>query len=187
MENKPQIAIVGIGGVFPGAGDLDQFWDNIINGRDLMREPPPGRWLLSLADVYDGSGPLPDKVYSKRACFVEDLVLDKTGLDIDDRLLEQLDPMFHLLLQAGGRAWRDAVTNSIDKQRTGIVIGNIALPTDASSALADELLGAAIDEQLSGQRGRAGAVNGLNRYVAGLPAGILGRALGQCWWRRRPR
>lgn len=167
-----------MGGVFPGAGDLDQFWDNISSARDLTREPPPGRWLLSLADAYDGSGPQPDKVYSKRACFVEDLAVDKTGLDIEDGLLAQLDPMFHLLLQAGGQAWRDAVTGNIDRQRTGIIIGNIALPTDASSALADELLGGAVDDQMFGRRGRTDVVNRLNRYVAGLPAGILGRALG---------
>lgn len=167
-----------MGGIFPGAADLDQFWDNIINAQDLSREPPPDRWLLSLADAYDNRGPLPDKVYSKRACFVEGLVLDKTGLDIDDDLLAQLDPMFHLLLQAGGQAWRDAQTGSIDRNRTGVIIGNIALPSDASSALADELLGPVIEKQVLGNSSKSVSVNKLNRYVAGLPAGILCRALG---------
>jgi len=167
-----------MGGVFPGANDLQEFWDNISNARDLSREPPPGRWLLSLADAYDSRGPQPDKVYSKHACFVDGMVLDKTGLDIDDRLLEQLDPMFHLLLQAGGQAWRDGVTDNIDKQRVGVIIGNIALPTDSSSALADELLGPVMDQLVLGDSGRVKHINRLNRYVAGLPAGILCRALG---------
>ncbi|MBF8270814.1 MAG: 3-hydroxyacyl-ACP dehydratase, partial [Gammaproteobacteria bacterium] len=178
METRPVVAIVGIGGVFPGAGNLAQFWDNIVHARDQAREPPPGRWLLALADVYAAQGPQPDKVYSKRACFVENFTLDTSGLDIEAGFLAGLDPMFHLLLQAGNQAWRDGITTTIDKERAGIIIGNIVLPTETASALADELLGPVLEQQVLG-RSRAGtSVNKLNRYVAGLPAGILARALG---------
>ena len=72
MDNNQSIAIVGMGGVFPGAADLNEFWENILGAKDCSREPPAGRWLLPLEDVYDADGPRPDKVYSKQACFVGD-------------------------------------------------------------------------------------------------------------------
>src|SRR5688572_9416734 len=31
------IAIIGMAGRFPGAGDVEQFWDNLLAGRDTIR------------------------------------------------------------------------------------------------------------------------------------------------------
>ncbi len=148
MDNNQSIAIVGMGGVFPGAADLNEFWENILGAKDCSREPPAGRWLLPLEDVYDADGPQPDKVYSKRACFVDGFKPDIQGLDIDGKFLTGLDPMFHLLLHAGNQAWRDAATENLDRQRVGIIIGNIALPTDASSAISDEIIMPVFENQI---------------------------------------
>ena len=40
------IAIVGLGGVLPGATQLDDFWRVVEGGVDTASEPPPGdgRW-----------------------------------------------------------------------------------------------------------------------------------------------
>ena len=178
MKSPHKIAIVGIGGIFPGAKNLEQFWENILASKDCSREPPEGRWLLSLEDAY-ASESAPDKVYSRRACFVDDFDFNPDDYEIDKRFLESLDPMFHLLLHAGRQAWRDAITDNLDKQRAGVIVGNIALPTDASSTLADEILGSKFEEHLLGQPVKLSSygINRINRYVAGLPAGILARAL----------
>ena len=130
-----QIAIVGIGGIFPGAMDVAQFWSHVLAGRSLSREVPAGRWPISPQEAYDpcNSPPQPDKVYSTRGCFVDPFTCDLTGLNISREQLDRLDPMFHLLLHAGRDAWNDTVTSNTDRQRTGIIIGNIALPTDASA------------------------------------------------------
>ncbi|MFT7460031.1 MAG: acyl transferase domain-containing protein, partial [Planctomycetota bacterium] len=135
MDKNQSIAIVGVGGVFPDATDLKAFWENILDAKDCSREPPPGRWSLPLEDVYDAKGPQADKVYSKRACFVNEQQFDMQGMHIDDEFLGSLDPVFHFLLHAGNQAWADAVTENLDRQRVGIIVGNIALPTDASSAI----------------------------------------------------
>jgi PfaB family protein len=178
LKSPHKIAIVGIGGIFPGAKNLEQFWDNILASKDCSREPPKDRWLLSLEDVY-APEPALDKVYSKRACFVDDFDFNPDNYDIDKKFIESLDPMFHLLLHAGQQAWRDAITDNLDKQRVGVIVGNIALPTDASSTLADEVLGSKFEEQLLGQpvKSFSSGTNRINRYVAGLPAGILARTL----------
>ncbi len=200
MKSAPDIAIVGIGGIFPGASDLKQFWSNVLAGRSLAKQVPPGRWPLAIDDVY-APNLAPDKVYSKNGCFIEDFKFNPAAFGLAPDLLKRLDPMFHLLLHAGHAAWRDAVTEHTDPRRTGIIIGNIALPTDASSAWAEEILGPIFEAKLFGRsdhqapgfrRGATSTANGssvpegrglfatepLNRYVAGLPAGLLAQSLG---------
>ena len=179
------IAIVSVGGIFPGAADLEAFWANILAGRSVAREAPANRWLLSPEDAF-AQGTSPDHVISKRACFIEHFQFDANQFDVSDqqrRLLEQLDPMFHLQLHAGKQAWDGSVTAKINRARTGIIIGNIALPTDASSAIADEILGPAFEAALRQRLGKSISASPrrhthpLNRYVAGLPAGVLARVL----------
>ena len=67
------------------------------------------------------------------------------------------------------------------RERVGVVIGNIALPTDSSSNIAREILGRTFDERSPAHRDMSeepGNTHPLNRYVAGLPAGVMAKALG---------
>jgi acyl transferase domain-containing protein len=216
------IAIVGMGGVFPGARSLDEFWQIIAAGRDTSRPAPAGRWRLNPADILHPTPGTPDRVYTDRACFIEGFSLDPAGLAIDRDLLSQLDPVVHLLLAAGRDAFASAKTASLDRARVGIALGHIALPTESSSKLCEEILTPLVERAIGlgsapapGAANRAlavgsgtfengnastppaaevhreGAANStrgacapqlhthpLNRYVAGLPAGILAQALG---------
>jgi len=215
------IAIVGLGGVLPGARTLDEFWQIIATGRDTSRPAPPGRWRLNPADILHPTPGTPDRVYTDRACFIEGFSLDPAGLAIDRDLLAQLDPVVHLLLAAGRDAFASAKTASLDRARIGVTLGHIALPTESSSKLCEEILTPLLEELVLGTAPAPGAANRalavgsdasengntltspasevrregaanstpgacapqlhthpLNRYVAGLPAGILAQALG---------
>ena len=213
MKFGEPIAIVGMGGVFPGARSLDEFWQIIATGRDTSRPAPAGRWRLNPADILHPTPGTPDRVYTDRACFIEGFALDPVGLAVDRDLLAQLDPVVHLLLAAGRDAFASAKTSSLDRARVGVTLGHIALPTESSSKLCEEILTPLLEEQLFGTRplpsgaavpavsspatvpvaapsgetperhGQAGrlphyATHPLNRYVAGLPAGLLAQALG---------
>ena len=63
-DNSERIAIVGVGGIFPGAPDLATFWKHIAAGVDAGRHVPPGRWYLSPETAYAPWPPQPDRVYS---------------------------------------------------------------------------------------------------------------------------
>ena len=104
IDPTERVAIVGIGGVFPGAPDPERFWANLAAGLDSSREVPAGRWTLDPADAYDPEVAAPDHVYARRGGFVEGFRLDPEGLDVDPALLSRLDPMFLLALQAGRQA-----------------------------------------------------------------------------------
>ena len=176
----PTVAIVGIGGIFPDAPDLASFWSNISNSRSANREVPAGRWQIPAEAAFDPAVGAADRVYSKRGCFIDAIpsAAGLSGLAIDPARLEGLDPLFHLLIHAGKRAFDDGVTSSIDRSRVGVIIGNLALPSETSTQLARAWLGRTFEEKLLGHSSSTQGTSPLNRYVAGLPAGILAQALG---------
>jgi acyl transferase domain-containing protein/3-hydroxymyristoyl/3-hydroxydecanoyl-(acyl carrier protein) dehydratase len=177
MTDAPSVAIVGIGGIFPDAPDLERFWDNIGNARSAAREVPQGRWLLPAEKAFDPEPGKADRVYSRRGCFIDEIP-PPVGLDLDPTLLAGLDPLFHLLLAAGSRAFADGVTTPLDRSRIGVIVGNLALPSEHSAILTREWLGRTFEEKLLGRTAAGTAVDPRNRYAAGLPAGILAHALG---------
>jgi acyl transferase domain-containing protein/3-hydroxymyristoyl/3-hydroxydecanoyl-(acyl carrier protein) dehydratase len=173
-----RIAIVGLGGVFPGAPDLAAYWTNVVGGVSASAEVPAHRWPVPPAEAYDPAKGAPDKAYSRRACLIDGFAFDPTGFAIAPETLANLDPAFHLALHAGRLAWSDAKTQGVDRARVGVIIGNIVLPTESSSKLASEILGATMAEQVLGREAAAPTTDPLNRYVAGLPAGLMAEALG---------
>jgi 3-oxoacyl-(acyl-carrier-protein) synthase/3-hydroxymyristoyl/3-hydroxydecanoyl-(acyl carrier protein) dehydratase len=177
MNLDRRIAIVGMAGVFPAAPDLDAYWGNVAAALDASSEPPPGRWTIPPERAFDPQPGAPDKVYSTRGYFLEPLKPDLTGLAIDPGFVAQLDPLFHLVLHTGGRAFASARMDAVDRSRVGLILGNIALPTERISQLAWEYLGpqAAVG---SGVTERQARTHPLNRFVAGMPAAVLAKALG---------
>ena len=178
MGRDERVAIVGIGGIFPGSPDLGRFWANVQGGVAATREVPPGRWLLDPVDAFNPQVGLPDHVYSTRGCFVEGFELALEGLDLDPALVARLDPMFHLALHAGRGAWRDSRTDAVDRSRVGVVFGNIVLPTETASSIARDTLGLTFDEGMGFEPDLVEPFEPLNTRVAGLPAGLLAKALG---------
>src|SRR6185369_3052888 len=174
------VAIVGIGGIYPDAPDLERFWKNILTGHSAAREVPPERWAITADSAFSAEIGAKDKVYSKRGCFIN--AIPRTapipGLPPEPKIPAGLDPLFHLLIYAGKQAFADGITGPLDRSRVGVIIGNLALPSEKSSLYAKELLGRTFEEKLLGKSLIKGGTEPLNRYVAGLPAGLLAYSLG---------
>ena len=95
MGCDERVAIVGLGGAFPGASNLEEFWRNVSEGVDASRDVPTGRWCIppQLA-AFDPRPGVIDRVDRTRGYFLEPFVPDLTGLDIDPNLVSQLDVRF---------------------------------------------------------------------------------------------
>ncbi|MBW2605363.1 MAG: type I polyketide synthase [Deltaproteobacteria bacterium] len=181
-EKKTPIAVVGMAGLFPGALDLDTFWQNIVNKKDTAIEVPPGRWIADPDDMVH-PGPMPDKALSKRACLIQDFKFDHKGLDLDEGLLDALDPLHRMALHTGREALSSCVTSSVDKKNIGVILAAIALPTDASSSVTRKILGTSFEEKLFGSpvsdsRRALSKKACLAARVTGLPAALIAEALG---------
>lgn len=168
------VAIVAMGAVFPGGGGLDGFWDIVQRGVDTSRAVPPGRWILDPARIHHPTPGTPDSVYTDRGCFIDSTSFQMAGLNLPASWLPGLDPSARLLLEAGRMAMSRFQSATIDRARIGVMVGNIALPTQAASALNEEIL-----ESL--RHGKIDAKSlwprALNHFSTGLPAGLLARAL----------
>ena len=107
-----RIAIVGMGGVFPGAATLDEFWENLRDGRDSTAQVTAGRWVLEPESIHDPNRGL-DRVATTRGGYVEPGPAD-------------------LLVRAGRQAFEGL---SVAPEKAGVIVGNIVLPTAAPTSI----------------------------------------------------
>jgi hypothetical protein len=178
MFKKVPIAIVGMGGIFPGASNIDAFWRNIVNCVNMSRDVPEGRWITASKSMYHPT-PMPDKAYSLKACFVDNFSLDLDGLNLDPELIAQLDPLYHFVLHAGRDAFFDCKTANLDKNRMGVILAAIALPTDSSSRFTRKILGPAFESHLFGDASSfsISIEECLAAKVTSFPASLLAKGL----------
>ncbi len=183
MTRFDPIAIVGLGGIFPGGSDLDDFWSLVRDGRSAAQEVPEHRWVLPPKIAASDSIGEADRVNSTRGCFLE------ATPPIDPRLRQRLlaagvdpdglDPLIAITLEVGRRAFESGRLDRFAPDRVGAVFGNIVLPTESASALSREVFDTIVrDLDPSFPLAEEPAADPRNRYAAGLPGGLLATALG---------
>lgn len=167
MARFAPIAIVGRACLLPGAHSPQALWSNVRSGTTSVSEAPSGRWGVDAQRIRcSADDPQPDQVWTDRGGYVRDLDFDPEGFEVPASSLEGLDPVFLWALHTGRAALRDAGFERAPT-RTGAIFGNLGFPTRGMSAFAEAVWGATQD-----------AVDPRNRFGAGLPALLLGRALG---------
>ena len=107
-KSHEPIAIIGMAGRFPGASDLETFWQVLRDAAETIGEYPGGRFDLLDAYYNPGSG-APLHAITKRGGFLENLQLfDADFFGISPREAILLDPQQRLLLELGWEALEDA-------------------------------------------------------------------------------
>lgn len=105
--NNMDIAIIGLSGSYPGASNLDQFWENLKDGRDCISEVPQERWNHDR--YFDERKGIPGKTYGKWGGFLDGVDLfDPQFFGISPREAEMLDPQERLFLQCAYATIEDA-------------------------------------------------------------------------------
>lgn len=144
-----RIAIIGMAGRFPGAENLDEFWDLLREGRSGVREVTEEE--LKAAGVPDRLREDPDYVRSY-ASFEEATAFDASFFGYSPREAEVLDPQHRVFLECAWHAMEDA---GYDSQQTSDRIG-----VYAGSALNSYLVNLAQNENPSDPINRVQAVVG---------------------------
>ncbi|MEZ0205176.1 beta-ketoacyl synthase N-terminal-like domain-containing protein, partial [Ideonella sp.] len=65
-HRRPPMAVTGMGGLFPGAGDVEAFWQLILSAQVAQAESQEGRWGVPRAR-YLGPPGTPDRAYADAA------------------------------------------------------------------------------------------------------------------------
>ncbi|MBI1324899.1 acyltransferase domain-containing protein [bacterium] len=178
VSNEP-IAIVGMGLVFPGADTPRAFWEIIASGRTMAATIPPDRWPVDPQRLYEKGRISPDKVYGLSACLVESRWRpDARNLPWPTTIdPATLDPVFAMAVHSAAAAWTTARTERIDRDRVSVILGNIALPTEATAQWSQELF----SWEMARRRGEPRPLhvqNPWNRDPVSLPARLVSVLLG---------
>ena len=101
------IAIIGMAGRYPGARDLDAFWDNLLAGRDSVGDIPAERWDHDR--YYDPRRGVAGKTYSRWGGFIEGVdEFDPIFFGIAPSAASMMDPQERLFLQCAYATLQDA-------------------------------------------------------------------------------
>ncbi|WP_085812777.1 type I polyketide synthase [Geoanaerobacter pelophilus] len=123
-SNGTQLAIIGIGCLFPKADDRDAYWANIADGIDAITEVPETHWPVDA--YYDENQKSPDRTYGRRGGFLSPVDFNPMEFNIPPNVLEAIDTSQLLGLVAAGQALKDAgygPDRTFDKSRASVIIG----------------------------------------------------------------
>ena len=120
--------------MLPQAKSLDQLWPLLRDGVSTAQAVPAERWQCA---AYDGDASIrPDRVRGPNACMLDALPaapqawLDNGG---NEASWLALDPAQRLTIHSCAQAWQGCTTAGIDNARAAIIVGQIALPSQAAS------------------------------------------------------
>ncbi|MEZ7002866.1 alpha/beta fold hydrolase [Streptomyces sp. AD55] len=117
------IAVIGLAGRYPGAGDLEEFWRNLVGGRDCVTTIPEDRWPLD--GFYDPEGG-PGRSYGKWGGFLDGIDrFDPLFFGIAPRDADMMDPQERVFLETVWHALEDSGRTRADLRRgtTGVFVG----------------------------------------------------------------
>ncbi|MBZ5509053.1 MAG: SDR family NAD(P)-dependent oxidoreductase, partial [Acidobacteriia bacterium] len=121
--NHP-IAIVGMSGVMPQSEDLNEFWENLKNSKDMITVIPPDRWKWE--DYYGDPLKEPNKSNSKWGGFMKEIdKFDPLFFGISPREAQMMDPQQRLFLETVWKAIEDSgqKVSDLSGSRTGLFVG----------------------------------------------------------------
>ncbi|MEV0296265.1 SDR family NAD(P)-dependent oxidoreductase [Nocardia sp. NPDC050710] len=125
VPQSMDIAVIGMSGRFPGAANLEEFWRNLAEGRDVVTEVPPSRWPI--ADHFRPGPVIPGKTYSKWGGFLDDIDrFDPAFFDMVPTEADYMDPQQRLFLEHSWLALEDAAIDpkSLRRSRCGVFAGS---------------------------------------------------------------
>jgi acyl transferase domain-containing protein/phosphopantetheinyl transferase len=116
------IAITGMAALFPGAGDLSEYWNNIVSGVDATGPVPPERWLRGASELDDKLFELPR---CRRGGFVSPIHVDPIIFGIAPNDLGYIEPDQLIALKLATDALTDAGLphQRTDSDRIGVILG----------------------------------------------------------------
>lgn len=122
-ERSLDVAIVGMACIFPEAKNLEEYWRNIILGKDCVTEVPDERWNKAL--YYDPTSTADDMSHSKWGGFIPKIDFDPLEFGIPPQSLAAIEPTQLLTLLVARQAMENAGYGSgnFDRDNISVIIG----------------------------------------------------------------
>ena len=129
---KEKIAIIGMSSLFPGSKTLQEFWNNLMDKKDLTGMATKDDFGADPELFYKKDKGIIDRCYSLRGGYIRDYKFNSADFGSED--LSDLDQMY----QWGLQVTKDALINGgywnnpqvLDT--CGVIFGNLSFPTKSS-------------------------------------------------------
>ena len=117
------IAIIGLSGKYPMADDLEEYWENLIKGKDCIQEIPAERWEWE--KYYNSDKNHKGTSYSKWGGFIrKPSAFDPLFFNISPKDAELMDPQERLFLECSWNVLQDAgYTKKQIGHNVGVFVG----------------------------------------------------------------
>ena len=116
------IAVIGMAGQFADAKNIDEYWQNLVSGKDSVAEI--SRWDMS--SIYNPDRQQPNSSYSKWGGFLGDIgQFDPLFFNLSPKQAEFMEPRQRLFLQEAWRALEDAgySNKALEGKKCGVFVG----------------------------------------------------------------
>ncbi|MBR3772655.1 MAG: SDR family NAD(P)-dependent oxidoreductase, partial [Clostridium sp.] len=123
-EKNEKVAIIGMSCRYPKSNSLEEYWSNLINGKNMITEVTKDRWDISKHYSEDKS--IPNKSYSKYAGFLDDIYgFDADYFGISEEEAAAIDPYHRIMLELSDELFKRAgyQQDELNGSATGVYIG----------------------------------------------------------------
>ena len=123
QASQGEVAIIGMSCIFPGASNLQTYWQNIISKVDAIGDPPD-EWEAEL--FYDPNSQENDRIYCKRGGYLGDLArFDPLKYGVMPNSIDGGEPDQFLALRVAYEALADAGYSKrpVDGERVEVIVG----------------------------------------------------------------
>jgi acyl transferase domain-containing protein/NAD(P)H-dependent flavin oxidoreductase YrpB (nitropropane dioxygenase family)/acyl carrier protein/NAD(P)-dependent dehydrogenase (short-subunit alcohol dehydrogenase family) len=118
---EDEIAVIGMGCVYPDASNTEEFWQNIVSKKYSIREIPDSRLDKSL--YFDEDRKAPDKAYTKIAGMADNFKFYPEKFGLDEKTGNSISRSQQMLLEACSQA----IENSGIKTETSEILKSAAV------------------------------------------------------------
>ena len=182
-----KVAIIGLSCLFPGAETPQQYWQNLIEQKDLTSLATAEEMGVDPNIFYSSHKGQTDKYYCTRGGYVRNFQFDPTGYKIAPDILQKLDLLYQWSLYVAKQALQDSgyLTNDAVLANCGVILGNLSFPTRSShhlfAPIYHQALNSALQELLGiksfNLKSNTKDVSLLNGNISSYPAQLIAKAL----------
>ncbi|MEQ1591121.1 MAG: beta-ketoacyl synthase N-terminal-like domain-containing protein [Thiobacillaceae bacterium] len=115
------IAIIGMGCLFPQADNIGELWQLLMEGRDCVTEMPNDR--CDISQYYDREGKAPNTTVSKWGSFIDHHHFDAKFFSLNEHEAITMDPHQRVFLKVAWQAIQDSGLVGIEGSRMGVFVG----------------------------------------------------------------
>ncbi len=132
-----KIAIIGMSGLFPGSSNVEDFWNNLMQEKDLTGIATDKDFGVAPEPFFEEKKGVVDKCYSLRGGYIRDFKFDPSGYQLSEQFLAKQDQLFQWSLFVAKEALRDSgyLGKADVLKKCGLILGNLSFPTSSSHKL----------------------------------------------------